>query len=237
MDNNKYQFENSIDAIKSNKKCNKKIVFTNGCFDILHVGHIRYLSQAKLLGDILVVGINSDEWLERKKGKSFMPWNERLKIVSNLQMVDEVFTFMDDDGSAINFIKQVKAHYPNKHLIFANGGDRTSENIPEMVFDDVEFVFSVGGDDKKNSSSWILTERKTPKTNRVWGYYRDLHSDGPGVKVKELTVNPRSKLSMQMHNDRSEHWHISYGTATVNTSIESKNKRIIGEYYFLLNIQ
>ena len=57
MDNHKYHLEYSIDAITSNKKSNKKIVFTNGCFDILHVGHIRYLSEAKSLGDILIVGI------------------------------------------------------------------------------------------------------------------------------------------------------------------------------------
>ena len=92
MDNNKYQFENSIDAIKSNKKCNKKIVFTNGCFDILHVGHIRYLSQAKLLGDILVVGINSDESVKNLKGPS-RPINslsDRSLLLSELVCVDYV---------------------------------------------------------------------------------------------------------------------------------------------------
>lgn len=194
------------------------IVMVTGGFDPIHSGHIAYFNEAKKLGTKLIVGLNSDEWLERKKGKAFMPWNERLNIVNNLQMVDEVFTFMDDDNSAINFIKQVKAHYPFDQLIFANGGDRTADNIPEMVFKDIDFVFGVGGDDKKNSSSWILTEWKTPKIVRVWGYYRDLHSDGPGVKVKELTVNPNSKLSMQMHDHRSEHWHVTHGIATVNTS-------------------
>ena len=109
------------------------IVLATGGFDPIHSGHIEFFNNAKELGDILVVGLNSDEWLERKKGKSFMPWNERLKIINNLQMVDEVYTFMDDDDSAINFIKQIKAHYPKDKLIFANGGDRTADNIPEMV--------------------------------------------------------------------------------------------------------
>ena len=92
-----------------------------------------------------------------------MPWNERLCIVNNLQMVDEVFTFMDDDDSAINFIKQVKAHYPKDTLIFANGGDRTEKNIPEMSVEGVEFAFGVGGENKANSSSWILRRMEDTK--------------------------------------------------------------------------
>jgi mannose-6-phosphate isomerase-like protein (cupin superfamily) len=81
----------------------------------------------------------------------------------------------------------------------------------------VEFVFGVGGFDKANSSSWILQEWKAPKTERNWGYYRVLHEDGPTLKVKELTVNPKQKLSMQRHNHRSEHWFVVSGTATVYT--------------------
>ena len=70
MNNHQYQLDHSIDAITSDKQCNKKIVFTNGCFDILHVGHIRYLSEARSLGDILVVGVNSDESVRNLKGPS-----------------------------------------------------------------------------------------------------------------------------------------------------------------------
>jgi hypothetical protein len=99
-----------------------------------------------------------------------MPWNERLCIINNLSMVDEVYTFDDDDGSAKHFIQQARAHYPDSELIFANGGDRTKDNIPEMDAADTntKFVFGVGGDDKKNSSSWILEEWKAPKTLRTW---------------------------------------------------------------------
>jgi D-beta-D-heptose 7-phosphate kinase/D-beta-D-heptose 1-phosphate adenosyltransferase len=140
-----------------------KIVLVTGGFDPIHSGHIAYFKAAKSLGDYLVVGLNSDEWLERKKGKAFMPWNERLCIVNNLRMVDEVYTFDDEDGSARKFIHQVRAHYPNDELIFANGGDRTKENIPEMdVIDhNLKFEFGIGGTDKKNSSSWILEKWKT----------------------------------------------------------------------------
>jgi cytidyltransferase-like protein len=197
----------------------KKIVLITGGFDPLHSGHIAYFKAAKTLGDMLIVGLNSDDWLVRKKGAAFMPWNERLCIINNLSMVDEVYTFNDDDGSAKHFIQQARAHYPDAELIFANGGDRTKDNIPEMdvVDSNLSFVFGVGGEDKKNSSSWILQEWKAPKTERQWGYYRVLH-EVPGMKVKELTVNPGKSLSMQRHNHRAEYWIVSEGQAVVNRS-------------------
>jgi len=197
-----------------------KIVMATGGFDPVHSGHIAYFKAAKSLGDILIVGLNSDEWLERKKGRAFMPWNERLCIVNNLAMVDEVYTFDDEDGSARHFIQQVRAHYPTATLIFANGGDRTKDNIPEMVFDDVEFVFGVGGNNKANSSSWILEEWKAPKTIRPWGYYRVLH-EVAGTKVKELTVEPGQTLSMQRHQDRSEYWFVTEGACQVKTEFSN----------------
>jgi len=204
-----------------------KIVLATGGFDPVHSGHISYLKAAKEMGDMLIVGLNSDEWLERKKGKCFMPWNERLAILNNLQMVDEVFTFMDDDDTAINFIKQVIAHYPNDQIIFVNGGDRKKGNTPEVEFatsiadtsPGFGFVWGVGGNDKQNSSSWILEEWKSPKTIRNWGYYRVLHEDGTGAnlktKVKELVVSPGKSLSLQKHQYRSEYWVVTQGVATL----------------------
>jgi cytidyltransferase-like protein len=203
----------------------KKIVLVTGGFDPVHSGHIAYFKAAKTLGDMLIVGLNSDDWLVRKKGAAFMPWNERLCIINNLSMVDEVFTFDDSDGSAKHFIHQVRAHYPDAELIFANGGDRTAKNIPEMdvVDNNLEFVFGVGGEDKKNSSSWILQEWKAPKTERQWGYYRVLH-EVPGMKVKELTVDPGKSLSMQRHHKRAEYWIVSEGCAIVNAQLETGYK-------------
>ena len=166
-----------------------KIVLVTGGFDPLHSGHIKYLREAAQLGDKLIVGVNSDNWLERKKGRAFMPLYERQLIVSSIDGVDAAYRFNDDDGSACAFIEDMKAQYPGDEIIFANGGDRTKENIPEMRVNDVEFVFGVGGQDKQNSSSWILGEWKSPKTERPWGYYRVLH-EVSGTKVKELTINP-----------------------------------------------
>ena len=191
-----------------------KIVLATGGFDPLHGGHIEYFEAAKKLGDKLIVGINSDEWLERKKGKAFMPWNERVKIINNLQMVDEVFTFMDDDDSAINFIKQVKAHYPYDQLIFANGGDRTADNIPEMIFNDVEFVFGVGGTNKINSSSTI------DRVQRNWGWYKILYN-AMTTKVKELQIEPGQSISVQRHSKRNEFWFVVKGECTASKDDKS----------------
>jgi len=134
----------------------EKVVLVTGGFDPLHSGHLAYLKEASKLGDKLIVGINSDEWLIRKKGKNFLPEQERHEILSSIRYVDGCILFNDNDDTAIEAIKNVKMLFPFAQIIFANGGDRTSENIPEMVFEDVVFMFGIGGEDKKNSSSWIL---------------------------------------------------------------------------------
>jgi cytidyltransferase-like protein len=192
-----------------------KVVLVTGGFDPVHTGHLEYFCAAKALGNVLVVGVNSDSWLTRKKGRAFMPSNERIGIIQSLRMVDHCILFNDNDNTAIEAIRNVKIMYPNSQIIFANGGDRTQDNIPEMEETGVEFVFGVGGTTKQNSSSWILEEWKSPKTDRPWGYYRVLH-DVQGTKVKELTVNPGQSLSMQRHKDRAEYWLVTEGRCLVN---------------------
>ena len=201
-----------------------KIVLVSGGFDPLHSGHIAYFKAARELGDCLVVGINSDQWLTRKKGRPFMPLTERTAIIDALSVVDKTITFDDADGSAIDAIRKVKSLYPSAKIVFANGGDRTKDNIPEMIFDDVEFVFGVGGEDKKNSSSWILKEWQSPTTVRPWGEYRVLH-DLPGCKVKELVIEPGKSMSMQRHFFRAEHWYVLKGQCQVE--IIKDHERII----------
>jgi cytidyltransferase-like protein len=200
----------------------KKIVLITGGFDPLHSGHIAYIKAAKALGDILVVGINSDAWLTRKKGAAFMPYAERSAVIRAMAGVDFVIDFDDSDNSAKHAIWMVRQSYPHDKIIFCNGGDRTDKNIPEMDTEDtnIEFVFGVGGENKANSSSWLLQEWKAPKTLRPWGYYRVLH-EVSGTKVKELTVNPGEKLSMQRHQHRSEYWIVTEGVAVVNREMNS----------------
>ena len=137
----------------------KKVSLVTGGFDPIHSGHIRYFERAKDLSDYLVVGLNTNEWLTRKKGQYFLPWVERADIISHLDMVDAVITVPDDDkGSACGAI--AKCLEISEQVIFCNGGDRIKTNTPEIMGygDDprVEFKFAIGGEEKVNSSSWIL---------------------------------------------------------------------------------
>jgi len=209
-----------------------RTVIVTGGFDPLHSGHIDYFNAARELGDRLWVGLNSDDWLTRKKGQPFMSYQERTEIIRNLKMVDRVIPVMGDDRTddatgAIFYAQAIGA----TDIIFANGGDRDASNSPEEDFyqhdTTVRFVYGVGGDFKKNSSSWILNEWSTPKTDRPWGYYKVLQSNSPEVKLKELVVNPGSSLSMQRHQYRAEHWFVSEGTATVYTINASSDLELL----------
>jgi len=212
-----------------------KVVLVTGGFDPLHSGHIAYFKAAKELGDHLIVGVNSNEWLTRKKGRPFMPFEERCAIIKELECVDEVIGFNDSDDTAINAIGQVLATKGTSwKVVFANGGDRRMTTTPEYATykdsKDVAFAFGIGGADKANSSSWILEEWKAPKTERTWGYYRVIHEYNKHTKVKELAVPPGGKLSMQRHQERSEHWFIAEGTATVYTLDSSSDVELHGVF-------
>jgi len=202
-----------------------KVVLVTGGFDPLHSGHIAYFKAAKELGDHLVVGVNSDDWLVRKKGKPFMPFEERAAIIEELECVDEVIGFNDNDGSACNAIGQVLATKSSSwKVILANGGDRNKSNIPEYKVyknhPDVGFAWGVGGIDKKNSSSWILKEWSQPTTERAWGKYTVLDK-GDGWQVKQLEFYQGHALSDQRHFKRSEHWHVVDGV--INMFLENKS--------------
>ena len=202
-----------------------KIIIVSGGFDPIHSGHIAYFKSARSLGDKLVVALNSDQWLINKKGKFFMPFNERKAIIENFADVDKVISFEDDDlGSATNALIKVKEMYPEDDISFANGGDRNKGNIPEMSVEGIEFIFSVGGDDKKNSSSWILKKWQYYHEDRIWGSFYNLF-EGEGVKVKELIVDPGKGMSFQKHFKRHEIWLVSQGSCVVNYSKDSPENR------------
>jgi D-beta-D-heptose 7-phosphate kinase/D-beta-D-heptose 1-phosphate adenosyltransferase len=135
-----------------------KISLVTGGFDPIHSGHLRYFERAKDFSGYLIVGLNGDPWLKRKKGQYFQSWTERADIVRHLNMVDAVISWDDSDDSAIGAIS--KCLEISKQVVFCNGGDRGKENIPEVTgFSDndrVIFEYGVGGTDKLNSSSWIL---------------------------------------------------------------------------------
>jgi len=197
-----------------------KIVVASGGFDPIHSGHIEYFKAAKLLGDKLIVAVNSDQWLVNKKGKFFMSFAERANIISHLEVVDEVIDFNDDDGSCVLGLEKIKNLYPNDEIIFCNGGDRKEDNIPEMKVQNITFEFGVGGNNKMNSSSAILKDWNFESKERVWGKFYNLFTDNR-LKLKELIIAPGKGMSFQRHFKRNEIWFISKGACEVNFSESS----------------
>ena len=201
-----------------------KIIVVSGGFDPIHSGHIEYLKSAKEHGDKLIVALNSDNWLEKKKGKPFMTFNERKSILESIQYVDEVINFEDDEkGSCINALTKIKKLYPNDKIFFANGGDRNINNIPEMSVSGIDFLFGVGGNDKKNSSSWILNNWQYYFEEREWGAFFNLF-ETKNIKVKELIIEPGKAMSFQRHFKRNEIWLVSEGACEVRSSKEKLPK-------------
>ena len=205
-----------------------RIVLVTGGFDPLHSGHIAYFKAARELGDKLIVGVNSDEWLTRKKGRPFMTIQERVAIIKELACVDQVMAFDDSDDSACGAIFKAMSTNTGK-IIFANGGDRTNTTTPEYsTYGDhpqVEFVFGVGGEDKKNSSSWILKEWSQPTTERAWGRYTVLDK-GEGWATKKLAFDAGKSLSDQRHFKRSEHWHVVEGAIVMELEYPNGDRQV-----------
>lgn len=111
--------------VKTHKEKEKKVVFTNGCFDLLHIGHIRYLYKAKEFGSILIVALNSDKSVKNLKGENrpIINEKERAELLSALEMIDYITIF--DDLTCKNILKKLKPD------IYVKGGDYTRETLPE----------------------------------------------------------------------------------------------------------
>ena len=134
------------------------IILVSGGFDPIHSGHIKLINDANKYGDVVVL-LNSDKWLRNKKGKEFLPFSERKIIMHNIKGVLEVIEFNDNDKTCIGGIIKAKSLFKDKIIKFANGGDRNNNTTPEKKFCDennIETLFGIGGNDKSNSSSWIL---------------------------------------------------------------------------------
>lgn len=134
-----------------------KKVAVSGYFDPLHVGHLEYLKLAKSLGDYLIVIVNSNSQCKIKKGKPFMDENDRLEIVRNLKMVDEVFLSIDQDKTVCKSLEKIRPD------IFANGGDRSTDEVPEKVICNKHKIKMIDGLGEKIRSSSDLTGLKQIK--------------------------------------------------------------------------
>ena len=138
------------------------IILVSGGFDPIHSGHIKLINDANKYGDVVVL-LNSDEWLQNKKGKEFLPFSERKIIMQNIKGVIDVIEFDDSDKTCVDGIRKAKSLFQNNVIKFANGGDRNNNTTPEKDYCDknnIETLFEIGGNNKSNSSSWILKKWK-----------------------------------------------------------------------------
>ena len=210
-----------------------KVSIVSGGFDPVHSGHINLMLAARELGDQLIVLLNSDEWLSRKKGRPFMNFFERKMVLENLWFVDYVLDFDDSDNSAVDGLEKVVSMYKQKDdLYFCNGGDRNSlDDIPEKGVPGIQLKFGVGGDTKINSSSKLVNEYFSRPAERDWGNWDVLKNyEHLGVKVKELIIKPGQSTSMQRHRYRSEFMFVADGELTnMDRVTEKHNYTMIGQ--------
>jgi D-beta-D-heptose 7-phosphate kinase/D-beta-D-heptose 1-phosphate adenosyltransferase len=139
------------------KKKKKVVVAVSGGFDPIHIGHIRMFERARAFGDELVVILNNDNWLRKKKRHIFMPEEERKEVIEALRVVDRVVLTSHgvepDDMSVSRELGDIRPD------IFANGGDRKHDNIPEVPVCEAigcKMIFNIGDGGKIQSSSWLL---------------------------------------------------------------------------------
>jgi cytidyltransferase-like protein len=151
MFGNNFYFE--VKMIK--KKQKRKTIAVSGGFDPVHIGHVRMIAEAARMGDVVIIA-NSDAWLMRKKGYIFMPWEERQEILYNFKGVVDVYEASDDDGTVCKTLEKLKPD------IFANGGDRKGDNVPEVDLCNrlnIELRWNIGGE-KIQSSSELVSNMK-----------------------------------------------------------------------------
>jgi len=163
-----------------NKNWRRSIIVLSGGFDPVHKGHLRMFREASWLGHHVIVGLNSDDWLTRKKGKPFKEFEERKEILESIKYINQVIPFDDSDDTASDVVKRVHSLYSSSEydykykdlghagmmdyyqIYFANGGDRGKDNVPEVDTCKelgVIMLWGVGGG-KIQSSSWLIDGKK-----------------------------------------------------------------------------
>ena len=199
-----------------------EVICVSGGFDPLHTGHLEMFHQAASHGALTVI-LNSDEWLLRKKGFVFLPWEHRAAIIGEMRYVANVVQVDDRDNSVCEALSRIKPRF------FANGGDRKMTNTPEAALCEslgIGMLWNIGGE-KADSSSDIARKCWVA---RKWGRYVTL-DEGKGYKVKKVVINPGSSISLQYHRHRSEYWYIAGNHAQVqldgNVFMVEKDKPLV----------
>jgi len=134
------------------------IMILSGGFDPIHKGHVRLFKAAKNMADKVIIGLNSDKWLVKKKEKVFMNYAERAEILMAFKYVDQIIAFNDDDGTAMDLLVRIQRLYPECNLAFGNGGNRTENNVPEKGFCNaykIDLIWQLGGGKVQNSDKLI----------------------------------------------------------------------------------
>ena len=190
------------------------LVCVSGGFDPLHIGHLEMFRNAAKHGKLVVI-LNSDRWLLRKKGFVFLNWQQRSSIIGDLRYVHAVAEVNDDDNTVCEALARIKPRY------FANGGDRKSDNTPETTLCaqlGIEPLWNMGGG-KLDSSSDVA---RRAWVERCWGKYVTL-DEGEDYKVKKLVLAPGQSISLQYHNHRKEYWYMAGPHAQVQLGDELIN--------------
>ena len=190
----------------------------SGGFDPVHLGHLKMLQEAKKLANKVIVLLNNDEWLIKKKGKPFMNENQRKEILSEFKSITKVIIQNSSDKSSNQAIEDFVRNNPNKSICYCNGGDRSNiKNILESKICKklgVSLEFGVGGEEKVESSSQLSRNYLGNVEKRPWGNYHVI-AKNTGYQIKEIKVAQGSKLSLQKHKSRSEFWQIVKGKSKI----------------------
>tara|TARA_B100000767_G_C19680959_1_gene499565 strand:- start:383 stop:1162 length:780 start_codon:yes stop_codon:yes gene_type:complete len=190
----------------------------SGGFDPVHVGHLRMFQDAKKLSDNVILLLNNDEWLIKKKGKPFMNQNQRKEILDEFSSVSQVIIQKSNNKSSSKAIEDFVNNNPNKKICYCNGGDRSNiKNIHESEICrklSVDLQFGVGGEVKIESSSELTKNYLGNVEKRPWGNYHVI-AKNKGYQIKEIKVSQGSKLSLQKHKNRSEFWQIVKGKSKI----------------------
>ena len=191
----------------------------SGGFDPVHIGHLAMIKEASNIANNVVILLNSDNWLTRKKGKPFMVESQRALILEEFGSVSKVIVQInDDDDSSNEAIIEFHKNNPKKTICYCNGGDRSQEDkIRESkVCKDlgIDLKFGIGGIHKLESSSNLIKNHLANIETRPWGNYHII-AKGKGYQIKEININPGKKQSLQRHKNRSEYWQIISGKGMV----------------------